>query len=83
MGGRLRRRCRAVLPHLQPVAQGERFDPLGAYVKRWVPELAHLPGEQIHQPWTVGGVRAYPQPIVDLKRSREEALAAYASIRKS
>lgn len=66
-----------------PVAQGERFDPLGAYVKRWVPELAHLPGEQIHQPWTVGGVRAYPKPIVDLKRSREEALAAYAAIRKS
>lgn len=65
-----------------PVAQGERFDPRGAYVRRWVPELAHLPAEQIHQPWDVGGVRGYPKPIVDLKRSREEALAAYQSMRR-
>ena len=65
-----------------PVTQGERFDPLGAYVKRYVPELAHLPAEHIHQPWSVGGVRGYPKPIVDLKGSREAALAAYTALRK-
>jgi deoxyribodipyrimidine photo-lyase len=66
-----------------PVTQGERFDPLGAYVRRYVPELAHLPAEHIHQPWTVGGVRGYPKPIVDLKRSREAALSAYSAMRHS
>jgi deoxyribodipyrimidine photo-lyase len=65
-----------------PITQGERFDPLGTYVRRYVPELAHLPAEHIHQPWTVGGVRGYPEPIVDLKRSREAALAAYSTLRK-
>jgi len=61
-----------------PVTQGEKFDPNGDYVRRYVPELAHLPNKMIHQPWTMGGVKAYPQPIVDLKASREAALAAYA-----
>ena len=65
-----------------PIAQGERFDPDGTYVKRYVPELAHLPAAQIHQPWSVGGVRGYPKPIVDLKATREAALAAYNALRK-
>ncbi|MGE4072627.1 MAG: deoxyribodipyrimidine photo-lyase [Lysobacterales bacterium] len=65
-----------------PITQGERFDPLGSYVRKYVPELAHLPAEHIHQPWSVGGVRGYPKPIVDLKRSREAALAAYSELRK-
>ena len=65
-----------------PITQGERFDPLGSYVRKYVPELAHLPAEHIHQPWNVGGVRGYPKPIVDLKRSREAALAAYSELRK-
>jgi deoxyribodipyrimidine photo-lyase len=65
-----------------PVTQGQRFDPLGVYVRQHVPELAHLPAELIHQPWTVGGVRGYPKPIVDLKKSREDALAAYSALRK-
>lgn len=65
-----------------PIAQGERFDPDGTYVKRYVPELAHLPAAHIHQPWSVGGVRGYPKPIVDLKTTREAALAAYSALRK-
>ena len=65
-----------------PIAQGERFDPDGSYVKRYVPELAHLPAAHIHQPWSVGGVRGYPKPIVDLKTTREAALAAYSALRK-
>ena len=64
-----------------PVTQGEKFDPNGDYVRRYVPELAHLPNKVIHQPWIMGGVKAYPQPILDLKASREAALAAFASLK--
>lgn len=69
-----------------PVTQGERFDPDGAYVRRWVPELAALPDEWIQKPWEAppdvlrrAGVRlgeTYPKPICDLKATRERALAA-------
>jgi deoxyribodipyrimidine photo-lyase len=63
-----------------PVTQGEKFDPMGAYVKRWVPELADLPAQQVHRPWDAGHA-AYPAPVVDLKTSRAEALAAFAALR--
>jgi deoxyribodipyrimidine photo-lyase len=74
-----------------PVSQGERFDPNGAYVRRWVPELARLPDADIHSPWTAAamvlvqaGVRLgedYPLPIVDHAMARKRALAAYASLK--
>lgn len=64
-----------------PVSQGERFDPAGDYVRRWVPELRGLGPKTIHQPWTMGGVRGYPAPIVDLKQSREAALAAFQELK--
>jgi len=67
-----------------PLRQGERFDPEGSYVRRWVPELAGLPAPQIHAPWEAkeellsrAGIRLgidYPLPMLDLKRSRERAL---------
>ena len=70
-----------------PVLQGERFDPDGAWVRTWVRELAALPDHVIHQPWTLSpmeqhaaGVvigRDYPAPIVDLAEGRERALAAF------
>lgn len=63
-----------------PVTQGEKFDPQGCYVKRWVPELAHLPAKIVHRPWEQPP-DDYPGPVIDLKRSREEALAALASLR--
>jgi deoxyribodipyrimidine photo-lyase len=59
-----------------PVTQGEKFDPEGEYVRRWIPELEDLPGTQVHRPWEVSP-RGYPAPVVDLKRSREEALEAF------
>jgi deoxyribodipyrimidine photo-lyase len=60
-----------------PVTQGERFDPEGHYVRRWVPEVADLADQWLHHPWDAPrGVRNYPAPIVDLKASRERALAA-------
>lgn len=62
-----------------PVIQGEKFDPLGEYVKRWVPELGMLPPARIHRPWEAPPP-CYPPPIVDLRRSREEALAALRTL---
>ncbi len=74
-----------------PVRQGERFDPDGAYVKQWVPEIAKLPKKHIHSPWTASqaelesaGVvlgETYPHPIVDLKTTRVEALERFAKIK--
>jgi deoxyribodipyrimidine photo-lyase len=76
-----------------PQLQGEKFDPDGAYVRRWVPELMNLPDKLIHRPWDAtpielasAGValgKTYPGQIVDHARGRERALAAYAKIRKS
>ncbi|MCK1386180.1 deoxyribodipyrimidine photo-lyase [Bradyrhizobium sp. 21] len=75
-----------------PTLQGEKFDPDGAYVRRWVPELTDVPGSLIHQPWQATPIelasvgvtlgKTYPQPIVDHAKGRERALAAYAKIRK-
>lgn len=70
-----------------PVLQGERFDPDGAYVRRWAPELRKVPTPFIHQPWRMPLAlqdevgcrigREYPAPIVDLEQSRQRALEAY------
>ena len=71
-----------------PVAQGERFDPAGAYVRRWCPELARVPQAFVHRPWEApplalagAGVTLgehWPFPIVDHAERREAALAMYA-----
>ncbi|EGA71731.1 deoxyribodipyrimidine photolyase [Vibrio sinaloensis DSM 21326] len=62
-----------------PTTQGERFDPKGEFVRRWVPELADLPDKQIHQPskWLSVKGSSYPAPIVDHKVQREITLANY------
>lgn len=76
-----------------PVSQGEKFDPDGAYVRTWVPELARLPDRWLHAPWTAppeilqaAGVRlggTYPAPVVDLGFGRTRALDAYrAAVRE-
>jgi len=74
-----------------PMGQGEKFDPDGAYVRRWVPELARIRGPAVHAPWTLSPMElraagvtlghTYPLPIVDHARARERALAALATIR--
>ncbi|MFC7301703.1 cryptochrome/photolyase family protein [Cognatiluteimonas weifangensis] len=63
-----------------PVLQARRFDPQGAYIARWVPELAALPAALRHEPWRDPAATAgrYPRPIVDLAAGRAAALAAYA-----
>jgi deoxyribodipyrimidine photo-lyase len=77
---------------LNPVAQGEKFDPHGVYVRRWVPELAALPDEWIHKPWeappamlAAAGVQmgnTYPRPIVDHAEARQAALAAFQEMKR-
>jgi len=73
-----------------PVAQGERFDADGSYVRRWVPELEGLPNDVLHRPWEAerislraAGVdlgRSYPHPIVEHGFARERALATFKSL---
>ena len=66
-----------------PVTQGEKFDPHGEYVKRWVPELRGLDARHVHEPWTApGGIPAgYPAPIVDHAHERRIALERYERVR--
>ncbi|MFS3130026.1 cryptochrome/photolyase family protein [Nocardioides sp. Bht2] len=66
-----------------PVSQGKRFDPDGSYVRRWVPELAHLTGKAAHEPWRHddGYAHGYPEQIVDHDEERREALARYEQAR--
>ncbi|MFE6050551.1 cryptochrome/photolyase family protein [Kitasatospora sp. NPDC056446] len=49
---------------LNPLRQAERYDPDGAYVRHWIPELAHLPGRTVHRPWTSPEPLDYPDPLV-------------------
>lgn len=74
-----------------PVTQGRRFDPGGEYVRRWIPALSGLPDRYVHAPWTAPETmreRAdvklghnYPKPILDLKETRERALASHAGMK--
>lgn len=69
-----------------PVVQGQKFDPDGAYVRRFVPELAALPNKYLFSPWEAPAQvlrqaniqlgATYPHPIVDLQISRQKALDA-------
>ncbi len=70
-----------------PVSQGERFDPEGHYVRRWIPELRALPNAWVHKPWEApspvlssAGVtleKDYPNPVVAHREARDRALEAF------
>jgi deoxyribodipyrimidine photo-lyase len=66
-----------------PVSQGERYDPDGSYVRRYVPELRGVRGKAAHTPWELpGGPPAgYPDRIVDHADERAEALRRYDEVR--
>ncbi|MDQ1396466.1 MAG: deoxyribodipyrimidine photo-lyase [Acidimicrobiaceae bacterium] len=70
-----------------PVTQGRKFDPHGAYIRRWVPELAKLGPADIHEPWARSKATsppfpsAYPAPIVDHAMERTDALIRYGEIK--
>jgi len=73
------------------VLQGEKFDGNGDYVKKYCPELSKLPKEYLHKPWEApletlleSGVelgKNYPNPIVDLRKSRADALELYKHVK--
>ena len=72
-----------------PILQGQKFDPTGDYVKKWLPELLNIPKEFIHKPWDIDEEvkgfelgKNYPKPIVDHVEARNAALAAFKSLRK-
>ena len=62
-----------------PITQGRKFDPGGDYVRRWVPELGHLSGAAVHEPWDAEGGYddGYPRRIIDHAQERKEALDRY------
>jgi deoxyribodipyrimidine photo-lyase len=66
-----------------PVGQGLKFDPDGDYVRKFVPELAHVPGAAVHEPWSHDGGydNGYPQRIVDHARERQVTLERYDAVR--
>ena len=74
-----------------PVTQGEKFDPNGDYIKHYIPELKNLNGKFLYAPWeapesvlqaaNIELGKNYPNPIVDLKLSREKALAAFEKLK--
>ena len=76
-----------------PTTQGKKFDPHGAYIRRWVPELANVPDKHIHEPSTMphdvqeqAGCligRDYPAPIVDHKAARLRTLDRYKQARET
>lgn len=74
-----------------PILQGEKFDPQGEYVKKWIPELQSVPAKWVHKPWEAPGLdlrswgvtlgNDYPHPIVDHKVARNEALKRFEKIK--
>ncbi|MGB1128156.1 MAG: cryptochrome/photolyase family protein [Opitutales bacterium] len=74
-----------------PIIQGKKFDPEGAFVRRFVPELGRLPDEYIHTPWEAppavlsrAGIElgaSYPRPLIEHDQGRKRALAAFETFK--
>lgn len=66
-----------------PILQGYKFDPQGDYVRKYVPELAHITGKEVHEPWNLvdGLVNGYPEPMLDHAIERDESLARLKEIK--
>jgi len=58
-----------------PWLQSERYDAEGEFIRKWVPELSAVDGKKVHVP--CGGIRGYPEPIVEHKMARERCLSRY------
>lgn len=68
-----------------PITQGQKFDPDGEYVRKYIPELRHIEGGQVHEPWLLldGYAHGYAEKIVDHSVERDESLRRYNLIKKS
>ncbi|MDE2447105.1 MAG: deoxyribodipyrimidine photo-lyase [Alphaproteobacteria bacterium] len=67
-----------------PVLQGQKFDPNGDYVRKWVPELNAVPTEFVHCPWQMPvPPKSYPKPMVEHAAARDKALEAFKKIKKA
>ncbi len=76
-----------------PISQGQKFDPGGAYIRRWVPELRRVDDAYIHEPWRMSPLEQrhsgcligqdYPAPIVDHQFARQRTLAAYQIVKRN
>ena len=65
-----------------PITQGQKFDPDGDYVRRWIPELRGIEGKAVHVPWELAEPPSdYPSAIVDHEHEREVALERYQESR--
>jgi deoxyribodipyrimidine photo-lyase len=66
-----------------PILQGYKFDPEGKYVRKFIPELSHLQGPEVHEPWLLvdGLANGYPEPMLDHSIERDEALARLDEIK--
>lgn len=76
-----------------PVLQGQKFDPKGDYVKKWIPELQMLDIKYLHQPWQAPEEylnkakiklgKTYPLPIIEHSFARQRALGNYKKMKNS
>jgi deoxyribodipyrimidine photo-lyase len=66
-----------------PILQGYKFDADGHYVRKFIPELNHLTGSEVHEPWLLvdGLTNGYPEPMLDHSTERNEALARLEEIK--
>lgn len=66
-----------------PILQGYKFDPQGNYVRKFIPELAHIQGPEVHEPWLLvdGLVNGYPEPMLDHSQERDESLRRLEEIK--
>ena len=66
-----------------PVTQGLKFDPDGDYVRAYIPELRHIAGKSVHEPWALldGYAHGYPERILDHAAERDEALARFSAMK--
>jgi deoxyribodipyrimidine photo-lyase len=74
-----------------PITQGQKFDPSGDYVRRWLPQLKNLPTDVLHSPWDARPIeladcgitlgKDYPLPMVDHSAARERALSSYKQLK--
>lgn len=67
-----------------PVKQGYDQDPRGVFTRRWVPELADVPDQYLHEPWLWDGAQTlrYPRPVIDVKAAAADARARISAVRK-